>query len=277
VAYWGQGDGGDPGLGSVCDDPSYDVIIISFITTLGNYKRPNLDSDSFTTAELAHCHSKNKTIMISCGGGGNPLAFTSADDADNGAQQIWDLFLGGNGGNRPYGSFKLDGIDLDIESGGVNYWAEFSNKLHSLYSQDPSKRYYISSAPQCPFSDDVLGPDGTTWDGKRISRSAITAGWMDFLNIQFYNNGDCEVRAGGFNFAQWSKAVTSQQQNNNMKILLGLPGSSSAAGDGYISANQIPVQSLRQYSNYIGVMFWDVQAAQRNNNFQKQVKAVISQ
>jgi len=275
VAYWGQGDGGDPNLGSVCDDPSYDVIIISFITTLGNYKRPVLSSDYFSTSDIDHCHAKGKTLMISCGGGGNPLAFNSAADAENGAQQIWNIFLGGQSSNRPYGDFKFDGIDLDIESGNVNYWAEFTNELRRLYASDKSKTYFISSAPQCPFSDDQMGPDGTTWDGHPIHGSAITKGWMDFLNLQFYNNPQCEVLTSGFNFQRWSNALRAGQQNNNMKILLGLPGSRSAAGDGYVPADQIPVAHLKTFPNFLGVMFWDVQAAQQNNNFQKQVKKVL--
>jgi len=276
IAYWGQGDGGDPNLSSVCNDPSYDVIMISFITKLGNYQKPGLDSDYFTTDDLNHCRSKNVTLMISCGGGGNPVSFQSEDDAQNGAQQVWDTFLGGSTGGRPYGNFKFDGIDLDIESGNVNHWATFTNKLRELYKTDTSQPYYLSSAPQCPFSDDQMGPDGTTWDGHPISGSAISKGWMDFLNIQFYNNPGCEVLDNGFNFQTWSDAIRRGQQNDNMKIALGIPGSSSAADDGYISANQIPVSKLKSYSNFIGVMFWDVQAAQQNNNFQRQVKAALN-
>jgi len=275
VAYWGQGDGGDPALGGVCDDPSYDVLMISFITTLGNYATPKLESDYFTSGDVEHCQSKGKTVMISCGGGGNPLSFQDANDAKNGANQVWNLFLGGQSSNRPYGNVKFDGIDLDIESGNVNYWAEFTNELHSLYASDQSKTYYISSAPQCPFSDQQMGPDGHVWSGQPISGSAITKGWMDFVNIQFYNNPQCEVLTSGFNFNTWSNALRHGQQNDNMKIVLGLPGSPSAAGDGYVSPDKIPVAMLKGFENFAGVMFWDVQAAQHNNNFQKRVKAAL--
>jgi len=275
VAYWGQGDGGDPNLSSVCDDPSYDIIIISFITVLGNYQTPQLNTDNFNTGDVQHCQDMGKMVMVSCGGGGNPLSFQSEADANNGAQQIWDLFLGGSSNNRPYGDFKFDGVDLDIESGDVNYWAAFTNKLHSLFSNDPSKTYYISSAPQCPFSDSQMGPDGTTWDGKPISNSAITDGWMDFLNIQFYNNPGCEVPDSGFNYNTWAQALQSGQQNGNIKILLGLPGSPSAADDGYVDPNDIPVATLKKFPSFVGVMFWDVQAAQSNNNFQRRVKSVL--
>jgi len=274
VAYWGQGDGGDPNLSKVCDDPSYDVIMISFITTLGNYRKPILDSDQFTVDDLNHCHSKGKTVMVSCGGAGNPLKFVSVDDANNGAQQVWDTFLGGKSSSRPYGNFKFDGVDLDVESGDVNYWAQFTNKLHALYKDDSSQTYFISSAPQCPFSDEQMCPDGTIWNGKPISGSAITKGWMDFVNIQFYNNPQCEVSRAGFNLAKWSAALRSRQQNNDMKIVLGLPASSSA-GSGYVDPDRLPISSFKQYVNFIGIMFWDVTAAQGNNNFQKRVKAAL--
>jgi len=275
VAYWGQGDGGDPNLGKVCDDPSYDLIMISFITTLGNYRQPKLDSDYFTVDDLNHCKSKGKTLMLSCGGGGNPLAFSSADDATNGAQQVWDTFLGGKSSSRPYGAFKFDGVDLDVESGNANFWAQFTNKLHDLFKEDSSQMYFLSSAPQCPFSDEQMGPDGTVWNGKPISGSAITKGWMDFVNVQFYNNPGCEVTQSGFNLEKWSTALRSKQQNNEMKIVLGLPASTSAADNGYVDPDRLPIQEFKKYVNFIGIMFWDVTAAQKNNNFQKRIKAVL--
>jgi len=274
VAYWGQGDGGDPPLGSVCSQKAYDVIILSFITVIGQYRTPRLDSDSFSAADINNCHNNGKTILISIGGGGNDVSFSSMDDAQNAAGQVWNLFLGGTSGKRPY-NVVFDGIDLDVESGSSNYWANFTTALLSHYKSDPSHTYYLSSAPQCPFSDMQMGPDGTVWDGTPISGSAISYGWFDFLNLQFYNNPGCQVSDSGFNINTWSTALRQRALNKNMKILVGLPGSRSAADSGYVDPNSIPVAKLKSVSNFAGIMFWDVTAAQANNNFQDKIKAIL--
>eukprot|EP01088_Endostelium_zonatum_P006086 TRINITY_DN18196_c0_g1_i1.p1 TRINITY_DN18196_c0_g1~~TRINITY_DN18196_c0_g1_i1.p1 ORF type:complete len:349 (-),score=74.91 TRINITY_DN18196_c0_g1_i1:59-1006(-) len=273
IGYWGQGSGGDPALRGVCDNNSYDVIIISFITQIGNYRTPKLSSDYFTGADVDYCHSKGRTMMISVGGGGTSVSFVSVDDAENGATQVWNLFLGGNHGNRPYGSTIFDGIDLDIESGTPKYWAQFTNKLKSLMDGDNRQRYYLSAAPQCPFSDAQMGPDGKVWNGQPISGSTITVGWLDFINIQFYNNPGCQVNQGGFNLGTWSRALSSNvSRNRNMKIAVGLPASSSAAGSGYVDPNNLPIGTFKSFPSFIGIMFWDIQAAQHNNNFENRIK-----
>jgi len=275
VAYWGQGDGGDPPLRGVCGQSAYDVIIISFITKIGNYQTPYLDSDYFQQSDIDYCHQQGKTMMISIGGGGTTVAFVSDADAENGAQQVWDLFLGGSGGNRPYGNVIFDGIDLDIESGAPNYWPTFT-KLKSLYNSDNRQYYFLSAAPQCPFSDAQMGPDGTVWNGNPIHGSTISKGWLDFLNLQFYNNPGCQVPDSGFNLNTWSQALGSSVSNNrNMKIQVGIPGSPSAAGSGYVDPSQLPVGRMKGFNNFSGIMFWDVQAAQSNNNFQGRVKQAL--
>jgi chitinase len=276
VAYWGQGDNGDPPLSDVCNSNSYDVIVLSFITTIGQYKTPRLDSDSFSADDVNHCHSKGKTMMISIGGGGTNVRFDSTDDAQNAAGQVWNLFLGGKSNNRPFGNVIFDGIDLDIESGPPSYWANFTTALLAHYKSDPTHTYYLSSAPQCPYSDAQMGPDGTVWDGTPISGSAITYGWFDFLNLQFYNNPGCQVPDKGFNILTWSNALRQRTTNKDMKILVGLPGSPSAADSGYVDPYSIPVAKLKSFSNFAGIMFWDVQAAQSNNNFQDKIKEVLN-
>jgi chitinase len=77
----------------------------------------------------------------------------SASDAQNAAQQIWDIYLGGTSSTRPFGSAKLDGVDLDIEGGeGTTYYADFVDELKALYATDTSKHYYLTAVPQCAFT-----------------------------------------------------------------------------------------------------------------------------
>jgi hypothetical protein len=74
----------------------------------------------------------------------------STSDAQNAAQQIWNLYLGGSSSSRPFGSAKLDGVDLDIEGGpGTQYYQDFVDALMALYATDTSKKYYLTAVPQC--------------------------------------------------------------------------------------------------------------------------------
>jgi chitinase len=92
-------------------------------------------------------------------------------------------------------------------------------------------------------------------------QTAVTNADLDFISIQFYNNGcgiqsffGIEILGGGpFNFDQWSTAVT--KANKNMKILLGIPASQSA-GDGFQSAQNIKkiVNNIKGNANFAGKM-----------------------
>ena len=109
--------------------------------------------------------------------------------------------------------------------------------------------------------------------------TAVTNAALDFISIQFYNNG-CGVQAffgiqilggGTFNFNQWSNAVA--QANPTVKIFLGIPASQSA-GDGYQSAQNIReiVSNITEASNFAGIMMWDAGDAKQNNNYGQQIR-----
>jgi len=83
------------------------------------------------------------------------------------------------------------------------------------------------------------------------------------------------VLDSGFNLDQWSNSLRRLAKNREMKILVGLPGSPSAADSGYVSPGSLPVGKLKSFENFAGVMIWDVQAAEQNNNFQDGIKAVL--
>jgi chitinase len=38
------------------------------------------------------------------------------------AAYLWNNYLGGTSPSRPLGDAVLDGVDFDIELGGVKYW-----------------------------------------------------------------------------------------------------------------------------------------------------------
>jgi chitinase len=62
-------------------------------------------------------------------------------------------------------------------------------RLRSHFATDPSKQYFITGAPQCPFPDAMMG-------------SVIDAVKFDAVFVQFYNNY-CSTTSNSFNFATW--------------------------------------------------------------------------
>ena len=59
----------------------------------------------------------------------------------------------------------------------------------------------------------------------------------------------------------WAKTTS---PNRNVRVYVGAPGSSTAAGTGYVDAStlaSIALQTRAQYSSFGGVMFWDASQA----------------
>ena len=93
-------------------------------------------------------------------------------------------------------------------------------------NSDSSKAYYISSAPQCP--QPKVNPN--------LPLEAMQA--MDFVNVQFYNNGRCNHGKGDFlhSVQQWSKALA----GNSSQAKLFIAGiADPREGTGYISPSKM--------------------------------------
>jgi chitinase len=89
----------------------------------------------------------------------------------------------------------LDGVDLDIEGGGVNGYGAFIDEMRAIYhnpSENPSNRQYlITGAPQCPFPDAHMG-------------ASLASSWYDYVFVQFYNNYCGASSPANFNFNTWA-------------------------------------------------------------------------
>ncbi|KAK7450541.1 Chitinase 2 [Stygiomarasmius scandens] len=71
---------------------------------------------------------------MSLGDATGSVGFSSDAQAEDFAQTIWDMFLGGSSDIRPFGDAVLDDVDLDIEGGNSGGYAAFVNKIQSLSS-----------------------------------------------------------------------------------------------------------------------------------------------
>lgn len=62
---------------------------------------------SFMADEIKKCQAKGKAVTISMGGATGANTFGSEDQAKGFADQVWDLFLGGDSKTRPFGDAVL--------------------------------------------------------------------------------------------------------------------------------------------------------------------------
>ena len=218
--------------------------------------------------DIATCQtSYGKTILLSLGGatyaeGG----FSDSTSAVTAANNIWAIFgpqVPGSAANRPFGSSVIDGFDFDFES-SVSNMVPFANQLRSLMDASSGKKWYLTSAPQCPYPDSA---DNTMLDG---------AVFFDAIWVQFYNNycGLQSFIAGAttqnnFNFDTWDNWAKTVSSNPAVKVLLGVPGSSSAAGSGYETGSALAavISYCEGFSSFGGVMTWDMSQIYANPGF----------
>lgn len=285
AVYWGQdGAGGQQNLGAYCNDDSVDTIPLAFLFTFfGPGGQPILDfanicgqggntfpgtalaDCSFMASDIKKCQANGKLITLSLGGATANVGFDSADQAAGFANTIWNMFLGGNGGMRPFGSAVLDGVDLDIENGSAAHYDTFVNTLRSL-AQGAPKRYYVTAAPQCPFPDAEVG-------------EALNSAPFDAVYVQFYNNFCQTSSPSDFNFATWDNWAKTQSPNPNVKVYLGAPASPQAAGSGFVSSDTLigmAKDAQQRFSSFGGVMLWDMDTSFANGQYHRTVKNAIS-
>lgn len=121
---------------------------------------PGLPDCSELAIEVQQCQQIGKKVLISLGGYVANSSFTSDSQARQFAGTLWNLFGAGTGDNpalRPFGpDVKFDGFDIDNENHDPTSYVTFASELRSLFGEDPSKTYYLSAAPQCPFPDESI-------------------------------------------------------------------------------------------------------------------------
>jgi chitinase len=304
VTYWGQG----PSQGSlqdVCKNPNVDIVNIGFINVFPDQGKGGWPGSNFGNAcgsevytykgtktqlysncpnigtDIAICQQVyGKKVLLSIGGGYPTNYFINNDtSAANFANFLWGAFgpvkdeWTSTGGPRPFGDAVVDGFDFDIESelssapivngkalsnyktnGYVKMITTFKN---TLFPQDVMKPYYISGAPQCIVPDQHFA-------------GVVENAWFDFLFVQYYNTAACSARqaisSGTFKgYNDWS-SVTSK--NNDVKLFVGLPGSTAASADAsfYLQPSEVKTLVSKVYSNtrFGGIMVWEATYAANN-------------
>lgn len=223
------------------------------------------------------CQGLGKTILLSTGGGTyTEGGFTSEDEAIAGANTMWEVFgpVSDNSSVlRPFGTAVVDGFDFDFENLEMSNMPAFANQLRDLYSNDTSKTYYMTAAPQCVYPDEADGPmlNGTVY--------------FDAMWVQFYNNGCglADYTPGtttqyNFNFDTWDNWAKTISKNPDVKVCIGAPGSTSA-GSGYeppsTIAEIVDYVIDQNYTSFGGIMIWDASQVWNNSGFLSSVYAAL--
>ncbi|CAX39561.1 chitinase precursor, putative [Candida dubliniensis CD36] len=269
AAYWGQNAGGNQqSLGDYCSSSPASIIILSFLDGFPNLSLnfANQCSETFSSG-LAHCsqigsdikscQQQGKTVLLSLGGATGNYGFSSDSEAVQFAGTLWNKFGGGKDSERPFDDAIVDGFDFDIENKDQTGYAALATQLRKYFGTG-SKSYYLSAAPQCPYPDESVGDLMSQVD-------------LDFAFIQFYNNY-CSLNKQ-FNWNSWSNYA----RGKNIKLYLGLPGSSSSAGSGFVglSTVQNAVASIKGDVNFGGISVWDISSAE-NSGYLNQLHQALS-
>ncbi|KAL8692551.1 MAG: hypothetical protein Q9218_002444 [Villophora microphyllina] len=291
AVYYGQsGATSQVSLAQMCQDENVDIIILAFLTTFfgaGGYPSLNFGTAcgspsskmqaagasgllSCPTMEndIKTCQSLGKKVLLSLGGAEATTAFSSDSQASDFATKLWNLFGGGNGESadmRPFGSAVVDGFDIDNEDHSTAFYSTFVSSLRSTMNGDSSKKYYISAAPQCPRPDASIPLDAMQM--------------MDFVFVQFYNNGDCNIGQPGFaaSLKAWSQDLAAK--GSGPKLFVGAPGCTACAGSGYLPGDQmtnvIGSAKAAGLPNFGGVMLWDGPEGKMNADGGKDYLSVV--
>ncbi|KDQ54773.1 carbohydrate-binding module family 5 protein [Jaapia argillacea MUCL 33604] len=297
AVYWGQNSlgaanasdtaGYQKTLAYYCQDDAIDAIPIAFLDVFfgtGGLPEINLantcntvDNATFPgtallncaalASDIEYCQSQGKIVTISLGGATGSVGFANDTQAQTFAETIWNLFLGGTSSTRPFGSAVLDGVDLDIEGGSSTGYAAFVTQIRS-YASGASKPYYVTAAPQCPYPDESLG-------------AVLNAADFDAVYVQFYNNV-CGLQnyatISDWDFGIWDYWAKYVSPNPNVKIYIGAPASTTAAGTGYVSASTLgtyAVKMRQSFPSFGGVMLWDASQAYANGRYDLAIKTTL--
>lgn len=121
-----------PSMYDLCHDDDIDVVVMGFVRQMnGAYMQPTFDIGACKTpsstpanftgikcpdlaANITYCQSVGKKVMMSLGGSSSNLSVYSAEEAQQVATTLWNVFGAGTATPtlRPFGNVSVDGFDF---------------------------------------------------------------------------------------------------------------------------------------------------------------------
>ncbi|RYP20702.1 hypothetical protein DL765_002652 [Monosporascus sp. GIB2] len=287
--YWGQNGVGDT-LAEYCASDNIDYVTLAFVNKspehangypgtnfaahcaagvyYNNGKKTELLKDcSFIKEDIKTCQALGKKVLLSIGGEYSSVNDYSISSIAKGREfadfmfNAFGPFQEGYTGPRPFDRSEtdhvcLDGFDFDIETKFANQqpYVRMVERLRERIDASGEKMI-LTAAPQCPLTDQWFQ-----------MKTIITQARFDKIWIQFYNNQGCEAKNNvGFNFKAWASFLQTTK-NKDAEIFIGLPGSQTAAGSGYINRKRAKevICEAKKSKAFGGVMLWDAYLASEN-------------
>ncbi|KAI0760971.1 glycoside hydrolase [Trametes elegans] len=332
AVYWGQDSAGNQQrLSYYCKDSTVDVFPIAFLYIFrGTGGEPVIDfantcnqwdQGTFPGTDLANCTSMaqdiktcqaaGKLVTLSLGGATGQVGFSSDSQAEGFADQVWNLFLGGESDIRPFGNAVLDGVDLDIESGTPAHYAAFVKRIRSnagltglnatTFARNATARadstthaghatatnHHNDNEKNASAAVDVTNKDKyyyitaapqCPYPDAYIG-AALNEAPFDAVYVQFYNNYCGLDQPSDYNFATWDTWAQTKSANPAVRVYIGAPGSSDSAGEGYVSVGTLAdyvAGAQEKYASFGGVMLWDASTAYTNSRFDRGIKTAMA-
>ncbi|OSC97704.1 glycoside hydrolase family 18 protein [Trametes coccinea BRFM310] len=327
AVYWGQDSAGNQQrLSYYCKDSTVDTFPIAFLYIFrgtggepvidfantcnqwdqGTFSGTDLANCTIMAADIKECQAAGKLITLSLGGATGEVGFSSDSQAEGFADQVWNLFLGGESDIRPFGDAVLDGVDLDIESGTPAHYAAFVNRIRSNagISNLNATSFALKAANTTSHTNATThhansNKTKTTTPVIDVTNknkyyyitaapqcpypdayigAALNEAPFDAVYVQFYNNYCGLDQPSEYNFATWDNWAKTKSANPDVKVYIGAPGSSDSAGEGYVSVSKLASyvsDAQEKYSSFGGVMLWDASTAYTNNRFDLGIKTAM--
>lgn len=278
AAFFGQST--QPGhLSDVCDNESFDVVILAFITSL-NPPKLNMAKDTGSPSEaqkeqegwelfdgtvaaegaqsladqIAGCQEKGKKVMISFGGDESlsNATFSSEKEATDAADKVWYVLLIALGEKRPQMTDR--DFDRNLYLGGTDladlrpFGSEVTLDGLDLDNETGNGKFYeefvteVRSKMDSDSSRTYLISAEPVCGVYKLTDSSIPDSvlpMIDFVSVQFYNNEDQGIGGGDFNEVIRAWADKFAAASPSPKLFLGIPGGEGAARTNIQSADEI--------------------------------------
>eukprot|EP01118_Nematostelium_gracile_P012493 TRINITY_DN4565_c0_g1_i1.p1 TRINITY_DN4565_c0_g1~~TRINITY_DN4565_c0_g1_i1.p1 ORF type:complete len:341 (-),score=61.58 TRINITY_DN4565_c0_g1_i1:40-960(-) len=238
-------------------DSGFNVIILGFLLSSTGPAdiAKAFQSDPKKFEAVDYVHSKGGIILISFGGATDTNIFTTSVSSIVNSTVEYVV------------SNRLDGVDFDIENfkegflGGsmnaamtVKFLADINNGVRAVLPNAT-----ISHAPQAPY----FGPigDSSTWVGISGGYSGVyaQAPTIDFLSVQFYNQGaDCYnsfVNIFQSSCSSFPKTAIFQIRQQGIPLTKIVMGRTVTKADGEASS-WLPASELRRIVYNAGLSGW---------------------